>query len=385
MDSETIRHLNIHKNSERLGLYVTPTAGQSKQLPLHEEHCRQGARFVELDGWTWIDEYGDNMINEYIELNRSAVICDVHSIIFGSLRGPNILGRLMPQLTNKSIASKPFHTISDSCILNADGAIFDDMMIFVVSHDELFLTLNESFENLIHILDNSVKENCLWADLTDMTAKLQLQGPHADRVIQDITGVTPLKAFHFSVVDNMLIAKSGFTLPGGYELFMPIDQGTECWRRCLNMGILPYGIKAMEISRVESGKLRAGHDFHPHLHWPSELGFMADHEDCHASEAQFSMNFFVSAPIPQGDHERPQIGDIIYNCEGQLVGVATSAVYSPRYRRYLGFCHLRHGVKSLPGELSIHGLAIKTTPWKQARKILQNITAYDVEAPNEAA
>jgi glycine cleavage system aminomethyltransferase T len=374
MEIQKEKHINAQRDSDKIGLYLIDMGDPPKKSPLHEYHEKSNANFVSFGGWVWVDEYANNMVGEYIELNNGVVICDIHGVTFGIIRGSNVVEKLQPLLTNKAVVNKPFNTISYTGFLSPEGALFDDGMIYRNSNEEIFITLNEGFNSFVANISDEIKRGLEFIDLTSKYVKLQVQGPKAEDAVVSLLGIPPLKLFRYTVISDVIIAKSGYTLPGGYEIFVPIEKGGEYWTKFLDAGILPYGIKAMEVSRVESAKLRSGYDFFPHFHLPSELGFIGEEAETSLIKGEINTVYFISEAVPADEHQRPEIGSLVRTKEGQICGVLTSAVYSPLYHRYLGFCHL---LKEFPYEeesFFVHNLKIDILHWKNARKTLSLIS-----------
>ena len=164
-------------------------------------------------------------------------------------------------------------------ICNYEGALINDPVLLQVAEDEIWLS----------IADSDIK---LWAAgiagargmdvrvFEPDVSPLAIQGPKAQDVVADLCGewIRDLRYFAFRShqIDGipMVVARSGWSKQGGYELYLQDgSRGEDLWRLVAEAGA-PYGIgpgTPNYIERVESGLISYGADTDDAAN-PFELG-----------------------------------------------------------------------------------------------------------------
>jgi len=360
---------NISKTigQQALGMYVADETTAPKKSPLHERHRLLNAQFIVFGDTLWVDYYGNNLKDEYLQLTTHVAVCDITPVNMIAITGPDLLPAMLPYFTNRKLTSKkPGTMIYGGFVKN--GKLVDDGMIFVVSDQELFLTINLDMSEFQEVFSPEFLAIFQFTDLTDRFIKLQLQGPKADQLVHEMFQISPLPLFHFQTVDEVIFARCGFTLPGGFELYLPIEKGIACWDELIRRGVTPYGISVMEISRVESLKICHGQEFGAEIFSPAEVGLA---EDETGEPLRVRLAYLVSDPIDETqDFVLPEIGQVLHNGDGTPCGIITSFVYSPWYDRYVGFCQMQGSMDCHRVPFRCNGLSLIVTNMGDARTLL---------------
>jgi aminomethyltransferase len=373
MRTDRLHFINKTKGNAVIGMYIENENVTPHTTPLYDCHKALDARFIVFGGSLWVDQYGDDIVKEYVQLNTDVAISDISSVTLISVKGPHVLRKIAHCFTNKKVTARKPHSMSYGGFVGG-GQLVDDGMVFVVSEEEVMLTVNLDFEEFTEIFDPGVMAGCTLADLTERYVKIQIQGPAADGTLKEMFAVDPFPFFQFRVFDGLIAARCGFTLPGGYEVYLPVDRGVECWKKMIARGITPFGISVMEISRVESMKICQGHEFGARIFSPAELGFLGDDPTALEKEqTRVALAYFVSGPITGGNEVIPEIGHLIKNAQGELYGIVTSCVYSPHYDRYAGFCHIKKELEYDSMSLFCNGFEIHMLKLLKAKNTLQKL------------
>jgi glycine cleavage system T protein (aminomethyltransferase) len=97
-------------------------------------------------------------------------------------------------------------------------------------------------------------------------AMIAVQGPDArDKVhiaLPDIAEAAEALAtpFSFVALDELFIARTGYTGEDGYELLVPAAHAVEIWQRLAAVGVRPAGLGARDTLRLEAGMNLYGAD-----------------------------------------------------------------------------------------------------------------------------
>ncbi len=374
MNLNHLRYISRTIGQQTLGMYVADETAAPKKSPLHDRHRLLNAQFILFGDTLWVDCYGDNLKNEYLQLTTNVAVCDITPVSMISISGAGIIDSMLPYFTNQKLVSKkPGTMIYGGFVRN--GKLVDDGMIFIVSDHEIFLTINLAIGEFQEIFSPEFLTAFQFTDLTNRFIKLQIQGPGADKLLHEMFRISPLPFFHFQTVDDVIFARCGFTLPGGYELYLPIEKGVACWEELIRRGVTPYGISVMEISRVESLKICHGQEFGAEIFTPVEVGLADDTaEDGTAESMRIRLAYLLSDPIDETvEPALPEIGQVLHNGAGTPCGIITSFVYSPWYDRYVGFCQMQGDVACHRVPFRSNGLNLIVTSLRDAKILLAEL------------
>jgi len=284
---------------------------------------------------------------------------------------------LLQQCFSSVIPTNKSYILKYGGLISHDGRLFDDAILFIKSHQEILVTLNASFFNFQRFIRNfKESKSCEIKDITSEFGKIQIQGPKASEILRELfPGMPSLNFFCYANIEGGIVSASGFSRVSGYELFFPPKKIEELWIRLRKMGIQPYGISTMEISRLEAKMICCGHEFAPYLFFPEEIGFILP--SVHSLRTPDShMIFFYLNRNKVDVPNLPRIGDFIIDGEGKKQGIITSFAYSPFYKKYIGFCHL---IK--PFSLSSKTLFLKGAPIKT--EIFHIMPSHKMKVPTE--
>jgi glycine cleavage system aminomethyltransferase T len=201
-------------------------------------------------------------------------------------------------------------------------------------------------------------------------APLQIQGPRSKDVVRDLfgEGILDLRYYWFTrtEVDGIpcLVTRTGWTSEVGYEVYL-LDpaRGVDLWERIMEAG-RPYQIRPsgpVDIRRIEGGIFNYRCD----MDWttnPYELGLdrLVDLD----MEGEFMGKEALRRLREQGV-SRKMVGVEIagerldmnpttwpVSAGGETVGTVTSAVWSPRLEKNIGFARV-------PIEMSSEGTSLR--------------------------
>jgi len=183
---------------------------------------------------------------------------------------------------------------------------------------------------------------------------LAIQGPKADDLMAKVFGeeVRSIRFFRFGMFDwrghKLLIARSGWSKQGGFEIYMHDTKlGGQLWDDIWNAGA-EFNIKPgcpNLIERIEGGLLSYGNDM-TRGDTPLECGLdryinLDAHEFVGRSALLEQTVSGVSKKLMgvhiSGDKITPLANPVDCQSNGDVIGMLTSAVYSPDFDSNLGF------------------------------------------------
>jgi aminomethyltransferase len=257
--------------------------------PLHQAHRDAGAEFTDFGGWEMPVSY-DGISTEHAAVRDSVGIFDVSHMGEVEVRGPDATA-VMDHLTTNAVADLDPGDAQYSCILNEDGVIIDDTVIYRYPDDEAdaYLFVPNAGHGAQMTDRWSTHAESLDADVTieNRTEDLGLvaiQGPDAietvDANAQDsISAVGRFSMIRTEIGDvECLVARTGYTGEDGVEIFFDADRSRDLWDTFDD--VQPCGLGARDTLRLEAGLLLSGQDFDPETEprtpLEAKLGFVVD-------------------------------------------------------------------------------------------------------------
>jgi glycine cleavage system aminomethyltransferase T len=246
-----------------------------------------------------------------------------------------------------------------------DGGIINDPVLLRVEENRFWLSLADSD---VELWARGVAYNNNY----DVTIKeldvgpLQVQGPKSKDVMADLFGDSVLDIPYYYMrpyeLDGLrvLVSRTGYTSELGFEIYLyeASKNGVALWEKVLEAGV-PHGLEVIgpcHIRRIEGGILAFGADMwyenNPfevgyHYTWMVDLDQEADFMGKEALKRIKAEG--VSQKLVGVDIDGEQLGTYIDNemldffpvsVGGAEVGRVTSACYSPRLERNIGFAML---------------------------------------------
>ncbi len=225
-----------------------------KQTSLYNAHVEAGAKIVDFAGWDMPLHYG-SQLEEHHQVRRDAGMFDVSHMTMVDVTGPDVAKFLRYLLANnidRLIPGKALYT----CMLNEEGGVIDDLIVYKVSDDHYRLVVNSgTHDKDLLWLDTKAQDFNLKITEQTNTAMIAIQGPNAHNKItaafarEDL----PVKPFTFSTMNEWFIARTGYTGEDGFEIIMPAALGPVLWQKLLKAGIKPCGLGARDTLRLEAG------------------------------------------------------------------------------------------------------------------------------------
>ena len=206
-------------------------------------------------------------------------------------------------------------------------------------------------------------------------APMQIQGPRSKELLEKLVGpsIRDLRYYHFTETDidgiPVVITRTGWTSEVGYELYLTdASRGTDLYERVMQAGE-EFGIKPtgpVDIRRIEGGIFNWGAD----MTWknnPLEITGLERLVDWDLpDEAVLSLpalrairdagvtRKLVGVEIGGGPLPELNFTKWPVDHDGAQVGKVTSAIYSPRLQRNIGYAWVPIELAQEGTELLVH-------------------------------
>ncbi len=236
------------------------------KTPLYKEHIALGANMVSFAGWDMPLLYR-GIIPEHGQTRQRASVFDTSHMGTFDFSGPDACSDL-DNLITQSAHSLKIGACAYGYLLAEDGGVLDDLICFRRGADSFRLVVNAGTRaDDAAWIRGRLSPGTLFKDASESTAKLDIQGPLARKDLELALGsrLPDLRYFHFEELtldgEPVMISRTGYTGELGYEIFMTADRVRGFWKLLLEKsGILPAGLGARDILRLEMGYPLYGHE-----------------------------------------------------------------------------------------------------------------------------
>src|SRR5215831_16731470 len=216
------------------------------RTPLYETHVQAGARMVDFGGFDMPVNYG-SQIEEHHAVRRDAGMFDVSHMCIIDLHGHRVREFLRRLLANDVAKLVQSGKALYSCMLNPDGGVIDDLIVYFVRDDWFRMVVNAGTqEKDIAWIKKHTPSFGVDVKVRKDLAMIAIQGPNARPKAAPFLGkwsaaALQLKPF-FSVGDDQhFVAWTGYTGEDGLEIMLPATEVAALWQKLRASGIAQCG------------------------------------------------------------------------------------------------------------------------------------------------
>lgn len=231
-----------------------------RRSPLHAKNVDLGARFTDFGGWEMPLRY-DSVIVEHQAVRRSAGFFDVSHLGRFSLKGEGTHQAIDKLLCNDIERISPGRC-QYTMILNPDGGIIDDLIIWWWERDDFWVMPNAANHQRVMAAFDA-EPGTVVHDLRETTALVAVQGPDATERLVAILGSAPAR-LRTEVSEwegsPLMMAGTGYTGEAGSEMCVRPDAAGALVDALVEAGVVPVGLGARDTLRLEAGLTLWGED-----------------------------------------------------------------------------------------------------------------------------
>ncbi len=233
-----------------------------------------GAKTADFGGWEMPIEYG-GVVAEHTAVRTDVGVFDVSHMGKVRVHGPGAAGFLNEVLAN-DLDRIEAGRAQYSMLLNSEGGIVDDLIVYRWADDELFVIPNAAnAAAVVAALQSSAPADVEVVDHHLDHGILAVQGPRSAVVVGALGLPTdlPYMGMASAEVDDrpVIVCRTGYTGEHGYELVVPVDVLGAVWDAVVAAGATPAGLGARDTLRTEMGYPLHGQDIGPTVS-PVEAG-----------------------------------------------------------------------------------------------------------------
>lgn len=332
--------------------------------PLFNCHKELGARMVPFGGWNMPVQYPDGIIAEHKHCRSEAALFDICHMgefrIKGSTAEKDLDFILARTVTDQDIGSCRYNLL-----LNENGGILDDLIVYRLAEDEFYLVVNAGRRNSDAVtLQKYLNKSTVFIDETASTAKLDLQGPKAAEVLLEI-GLKQEelpKYFRWERVNilgvDVLLSRTGYTGELGYELYFSAEKTEFLWKKLLeNPKVKPAGLGARDTLRLEMGFALYGNELNTDIN-PLEAGFafmikLKEQrnfvgKDALVKIAENQVEKQLLGFMLESKRAARSVNNIIW--QGEIVGTVSSGAFAPSVNTAVALGYVKSSLQLQEGD-----------------------------------
>ena len=347
-----------------------------KTTPFHERTAALCASHAwrRWAGYVVASSYELSHEREYHAVRSSAALFDVSPLYKYSITGRDA-ARLLDHVVTRNIQELKVGQVAYTPWCDAAGKVLDDGTIARLGATEFRMTAAEP--NLRWLQDNAAGLEVAVEDVSERLAALSLQGPASRAIL----GNVELKYFRLAETElfgvPVSISRTGYTGDLGYEIWLSAKEAIRIWDALVEAGtpygIVPAGMLALDVARIEAGLMLIDVDYVPARKaliesqssspYELDLGWTVNLKkerfvgrEALAAEAGVGPQWqFVGIEIDWPSLERlyAEVGlatrlpasawrtSVPIYAGNEQAGYATSGGWSPLLKKYVALAHLR--------------------------------------------
>ena len=338
----------------------------TKETGFHPRTSALTRNFTEYNGYWLANSYTNHgPIDEYWATREKAGIIDLSPLRKYEVTGPDAELLLQTCIT-RNVRKLAVSQIVYTAMCYDTGGMIDDGTLFRLGPDNFRWIGGSDASGLW--LRRQAKELGLHAwvrDSTDQLHNVQVQGPLSREILSEVIWTRPDQAsveelgwFRLSIARighsdgiPIIVSRTGYTGELGFEVFCHPSRAPEVWDAIWEAGqpkgLMPLGLEALDMLRVEAGLVFAGAEFCDQTNpFEAGIGFTVP--------LKTKEDDFIGRDALVRAKEHPQrvlvgldlVGDDLVGTgdpvmiDRQQVGTITSGVRSPILRKNIALCRM---------------------------------------------
>jgi aminomethyltransferase len=370
-------HVRVYAPQNRFSMAIARRVTADAEPVLTREsafHSRTGAlteSFVEYRGY-WLPHCFNNegAIAEYWACRERVAVMDLSPLRKWEVLGPDA-ETLMQNLVTRNIRKLAVGQVVYTALCNETGGMIDDATVFRLGDDNFRFVGGDEYDGIwMRELADRLGLKVWIKPTTDQLHNVAVQGPLSREALAEFvwtppsqTSLADLKWFRFLVGrigghngTPIIVSRTGYTGELGYEIFCHPSDGEAVWDAVWTAGeprgLLPLGLEALDMLRIESGLIFAGYEFDDQVD-PFEAGISfavaLDGEDFVGRDALLERSAHPQrrlVGLELEGNETAGHGDDVY-VDRRRVGVITSGTRSPTLLTNIALCRMNVGYAEL--------------------------------------
>lgn len=231
-----------------------------KKTCLHQRHVELGALMSPFGGFDMPIQYS-GIVEEHNAVRNACGVFDVSHMGEVDIKGEDA-ERFVNYIFSNDVAGAPVGQCFYGMMLNPNGGVVDDLLVYKRGENHFFLVINASNieKDVDWIRSNREGFNVEIDHLSDNLGELAIQGPDAEKVVTEVLGMecADLAFYTFKEFDyegkHVILSRTGYTGEDGFEVYTDHELTVALWDKLLASGkVVPCGLGCRDTLRFEVG------------------------------------------------------------------------------------------------------------------------------------
>jgi aminomethyltransferase len=278
-----VRTYSSNETFERsMAIRATPNSEpkMTKKTGFHESFAKHTRNFIEYKGYWLANSFAKvGPIEEYWACRQKSVIMDLSALRKFEIMGPDAEA-LCQYIFTRNAKTLPIGGVVYSAMCYEHGGMIDDGTLFRLGKDNFRWIGGDDYSGeWLREQAEKLGMNVLVRSSTDQLHNVAVQGPESRDLLKKLVWTAPhnpefdqLGWFRFTPArlrdesgTAFVVSRTGYTGELGYEIMCHPKDCEEIfdaiWETGQDHGLVPMGLEALDMVRIEAGLIFAGYDF----------------------------------------------------------------------------------------------------------------------------
>jgi len=308
-----------------------------KTTSLFAAHVELGAKTCAFAGFNMPIQYA-GIKSEVAAVRNSVGVFDVSHMGEFFVEGPAAHDFVDFVITN-DFKNAPTGKAIYSPLCNERGFIIDDLIAYKITDTKVLICVNAAnIEKDWLWLNNFIGDfNCKLTDHSDTYSLLAIQGPATEKILKELKLFPENNFDYYSATlfsyknEEIIIARTGYTGEDGVEIFCSHSLVKTIWKSLLNLGVIPCGLAARDVLRLEVCYPLYGHELNESITpFDGGIGWTVKKNKISFVGKDSLINHSTKFKIVKLSLEKgiPRAGYAVLNNAGEKIGEVTSGTMS---------------------------------------------------------
>ncbi len=342
----------------------------------HDYHVEAGGKMVDFAGFRMPVQYA-GITAEHLAVRKGVGLFDLSHMGEFEVKGSRRL-EFLQKVTTNDVSILKDGEIQYNCMTLPTGGIVDDLLVYKMPDSYMLVVNASNIEKDFDWLRSNLISNAEIVDNSDLTALLAIQGPDAQKLMEQLTDYNLEKMKYYTWArakvagQELLFSRTGYTGEDGFEIYLDPRFADKLWPAVISAGkkynMQLIGLGARDTLRLEMKMALYGNDI-DETTTPIEAGL--------SWIVSFEKDFIGKDILALQKAEKPQRRLVCLEMESrqvprhghdivegdEVIGHITSGSFSPSLKKPIALGYVPRD-KSKPGttiEIAIRNNKIEAT------------------------
>lgn len=232
---------------------------ENKKTCLYDKHVALGALMSPFGGFDMPIQY-KGIVDEHNAVRNKVGVFDVSHMGEVEITGPQA-EKFVNYIFTNDITDAPLGKIYYGMMLYPNGGTVDDLLVYKVAENDLFLVINAAnIDKDVEWINQQAASFDVKVDhQSDYYGQLAVQGPDSETTLRDVLNIeaSDLVFYTFKKMqydgETIIVSRTGYTGEDGFEIYASHAAIVKMWDLLIDAGVQPCGLGCRDTLRFEVG------------------------------------------------------------------------------------------------------------------------------------